>query len=40
MIIQGEMFAEMYRDQPEDAPAKFIPIVRSADLYAALPIYM
>lgn len=40
MIIQGEMFAEMYRDQPEDAPAKFIPVIRSADLYAALPIYM
>jgi hypothetical protein len=40
MIIQGDMYADMYRDRPEDAPAKYIPVVRSLDLDAALPTYL
>jgi hypothetical protein len=40
MIIQEDMYAEMYRDRPEDAPAKYIPVVRSPDLDTALPAYL
>jgi len=40
MIIQGDMYADMYRDRPEDAPAKYLPVVRSPDLGAALPTYL
>jgi hypothetical protein len=40
MIIQGQIYADMNRDQPEDAPAKFIPVVRSVDLDAGLPVYL
>ena len=40
MIIQGDMYADMYRDRPEDAPAKYIPVVRSPDLDAGLPAYL
>lgn len=40
MIIQGQMYADMYRDRPEDAPAKFIPVVRSVVLDAGVPIYL
>jgi hypothetical protein len=40
MIVQGDMFAHMYGDRPEDAPAKYIPIVRSASLMNGLPTYL
>jgi hypothetical protein len=40
MIIQGQIYADMKRDQPEDAPAKFIPVVRSVALDAGLPVYL
>jgi hypothetical protein len=31
------MRANMYRNRPEDAPATFIPVVRSAEREAGLP---
>jgi hypothetical protein len=40
MIVQGDMYADMYRDRPEDAPAKYIPVVRSAVLQNGLPAYL
>jgi hypothetical protein len=40
MIVQGDMYADMYRDRPEDTPAKYIPVVRSAVLQAGLPTYL
>jgi hypothetical protein len=40
MIVQGELYADMYRKRPEDAPAKYIPVVRSLDRDAGLPAYL
>lgn len=40
MIVQGEIYADMYRERPEDAPAKYIPVVRSLDRDAGLPAYL
>lgn len=40
MIVQGDMYADMYRDRPEDAPVKYIPVVRSALLQTGLPTYL
>jgi SEFIR domain len=40
MIIQGDLYADMYRDRPEDVPAKYIPVARSADPCAGLPAYL
>jgi hypothetical protein len=40
MLVQGDMYADMYRDHPEDAPAKYIPVVRSAVRDAGPPGYL
>lgn len=40
MIVQGNMFADSYREQPGDTPAKYIPVVRSRDRNAGLPAYL
>ncbi len=40
MIVQGDMYADMYRNRPEDAPPKYIPVVRSAVLQSGLPNYL
>lgn len=40
MIVQGDMYADMYRNRPEDAPAKYIPVVRSRSRNEGLPRYL
>jgi hypothetical protein len=40
MIVQGDLYADMYRDRPEGVPAKYIPVVRSAVLQDGLPTYL
>lgn len=40
MLVQGDMYADMYRERPEDAPPKYIPVVRSAVWEAGLPGYL
>lgn len=40
MIVQGDMYADMNRDRPEDAPAKYIPVVRSRSRDEGLPRYL
>ena len=40
MIVQGDMYADMYRNRPEDAPPKYIPVVRSDVLQSGLPNYL
>ncbi len=40
MIVQGDMYADMYRERPEDTPAKYIPVVRSRDPNTGLPAYL
>jgi hypothetical protein len=40
MIVQGDMYADMYCDRPEDVPAKYIPVVRSPDRGAGPPAYL
>jgi hypothetical protein len=40
MLVQGDMYTDMYRDRPEDAPAKYIPVVRCAVREAGLPGYL
>jgi hypothetical protein len=40
MVVQGDMYADMYRSRPEDAPPKYIPVVRSVVLQSGLPNYL
>jgi hypothetical protein len=40
MLVQGDMYADMYRDRSGDAPAKYIPVVRSVVRDAGLPTYL
>jgi hypothetical protein len=40
MIVQGDLYTDMYRDRTEDVPAKYIPVVRSAVLQNGLPAYL
>lgn len=40
MIVQGDMYADGYRAQSQDTPAKYIPVVRSRDRDAGLPAYL